>query len=113
MTENNNTKTTLNYFQQYGSSIYDERRKILEESYFEGFKVKRYEQLVDKSFEVSNVTPSWKMNHKGQLYYFLIGHSGQIQSLIKLNMDKSKVCDKGLGVYYEISNNVLMICEGK
>lgn len=108
MTENSNTRINLNYFQQYGSSIYGEKRKILEESYFEGFKVNRYEQLVGKIFEVSNVTSSWKINHKGQLYYFLIGHSGQIQSLIKLNMDKSKVCGKGLGVYYE----VLMICEG-
>lgn len=95
------------YFEHHGSSIQGENSYIPSESSFNDFKIIRHEQLVDGSFISTKIKTSWYLNHKGQLYYFLITHHGAIKSILKLNMDKSKCGNNGPGVYFEITKKTM------
>ena len=89
-------------FKKYGTTIYDDRRKIIKEAIFEGFKIKRYEQMADGTYACTFFDPSWVFKYKDQLYYFLLSHGGQILDFFKLNMSPDR-CVKGLcGVYFQV-----------
>lgn len=76
----------MNYYEFHGSTIYDERRKILENAEYNP-KLKNFE-IIPNTF-----------SHEKKLYYFLTEHHGQITSFFELNTNKENAqCD----AYFEL-----------
>ena len=93
----------MNHFEYHGSTIYDDRRGILEAAKFggDGYKVVRHEKYADGSFVQSAFEPAWTFLHAGKLHHFSTTHHGQIESFFELNMSKDKCLTGPFGVYFE------------
>lgn len=105
----------MNFFQYHGSSIWDERRTILEKAKYwdDDIKVIRYKKYSNGEFEKIEETSSWKFVYKNILYYFHTNFHGQICDLSELNISKEKCLRENYGVYFEfeilkkILNNIV------
>lgn len=96
-----NVSSRLNHFQFYGSTIYYERRKIIEAATFDGYIIVKNEKYADGSFVSEDCRMPFTFLHNGQLYYFLTTHHGAISDFFELNMSKDKCLNGQYGVYYE------------
>lgn len=80
----------MNYFQRNGSSIYDERRKILENAtaWNDEITTQRYELSTDGQLIVFDYPLSSIFVFNDKLYYFFTDFYGQIDSFSELNTSK-------------------------
>lgn len=92
----------LNHFQFHGSTIYDERRKILEQARWDDYKIYSNDLCTDGSFEKQESKIPTTFFHEDKLYYFMTTHHGAIQSFFELNTDKEKCVRGQYGRYYEV-----------
>lgn len=93
----------MNYFQYYGSSLWDERRTILEKAKYwdDDIKVIHYKKYTNGEFEKTEETNSWKFVYKSKLYHFYTDFYGQISNFTELNTSKAKCLKENCGVYFE------------
>ena len=93
----------MNYFQYHGSSIWDEKRTILEKAKYwdDDIKITRYEKYANGEFVKREVSNSWHFVFKNKLYYFLTNFHGQIDSFSELSNTKEQCLKENCGVYFK------------
>lgn len=93
----------MNYFQYHGSSIWDERRAILEnaEYWHDDIKIIRYERYAEGGFVKNDFSNNKSFVFKNKLYSFQTNFHGQISNIIELNISKQKCLKENYGGYFE------------
>jgi len=86
----------MNYFEYHGSSIWDKKRKILEEATVWGDDIilNRYEKLANDKFVKSDFPSSYFFAYENKLYRFITDISGRISSFFQSAISKKDCLKK-------------------